>query len=170
MPTADPALYASLAASDAVMGIDHAAAAAFCSWDCGQLVSEYEWEKAARGMAPDARLNSWGTGVGGCTEHPYTGCFSPTISTATGAYPAALSPFGVRELGTLREFTRTLWANYTGTLPSDPPGPTMDLHGYTRRSWDWIPATTSTLDSRTACTRSNDQDGDLSRTGFRCVY
>ena len=77
----------------------------FCTWDGGYLVSEYQWEKAARGAAPDVRRNAWGDADGSCTEHPWMGCRDWPF--AMTSFPRSVSPYGMRLISSLFEATST---------------------------------------------------------------
>ncbi len=163
----DSELYDPLEDDQWVIGIVESHMMAFCEWDGGYLVSEYQWEKAARGPAPDARLNSWGDDPGGCNEHPWMGCRDWPVAVA-GAFPGAVSPYGVRLMGSLWEGTSTWYAAGYDAIAdgaTDPTGPSTGMYR-TRRGFPWY------LDYSyfTTASASARQIGGGTLVGFRCGY
>ncbi len=138
------------------------AALAFCEWDGGRLISEYEWEKAARGSAPDRRFHSWGDlGPDDCSTRPNATCPLPV---RLAAFPAAVSPYGVRLLGSVPEHTRTWWGpDHSAVAAVDPEGPASAMYRVTRgQHWG---STSHRIES--ALRRGN---GHNSLSAVRCVY
>ncbi|MCC7542879.1 MAG: SUMF1/EgtB/PvdO family nonheme iron enzyme [Deltaproteobacteria bacterium] len=90
----------------------------FCIWDGGTVVSEAQWEKAGRGFAPDERPHSWGVDPGDEDMHPVIGARThPTPD----AFPLAVSPFGVRQMGSTSELTDSYpILDYSTISPTDP--------------------------------------------------
>jgi formylglycine-generating enzyme required for sulfatase activity len=89
---------------------------AFCLWDGGTLVTEFQWEKAARGVYPDRRLHSWGAdGPDPCRTHPAPACPDGYFPITASQFPDAVSPYGVRLMGSLLERTSTPFSTTTDT-------------------------------------------------------
>jgi hypothetical protein len=52
--------FAALTDRQAAVGVTQMQAAMFCAWDGGELITEFQWEKAARGPAPSRQEHPWG--------------------------------------------------------------------------------------------------------------
>lgn len=159
----DQELYDMLGPNDLAVYVNWSAAI-FCEWDGGRLPSEFQWEKAARGPAPDERRHAWGDEDGGCEQHPWDGCRSSVIPA--DAFPLNVSPFGVRLLGIRREPTRTGEdTNYSDIPDIDPEGFAPASEGdRVFRGYGWLPSATRPPPP-TACNR-----GSLADVALRCVY
>jgi formylglycine-generating enzyme required for sulfatase activity len=87
-------------------------AVAFCRWlgqvtgQAFRLLSEAEWEKAARGT--DGRIYPWGSQPPDDKRCNFDGNVGDT--TAVGTYPTGASPYGALDMaGNVWEWTRSLW-------------------------------------------------------------
>jgi hypothetical protein len=78
-----------------VVGVTWDMAANYCTWAQGQLPTEAQWEKAARG--PSAGVFPWGISTPSCDLLNYQGCLGHTNSVTS--YPAGRSPFGLLDMG-----------------------------------------------------------------------
>lgn len=173
--------------------LPYESAEAFCLWDGGDLPTEYQWEKAARGPAPDPRLLPY-SGASVCNDTYFCSgmlVVAPggtvlmrqgTLALLTSALPGSHSPWGVHQLGAaVHEYTRTLYksayADVAAVDPGDQPGagPRRTIRGWSGYlsvlySGIWTvsggPPGTSVV-SRTA-DRLSGAAGNL--VGFRCVY
>lgn len=149
-----------------------AAGEAFCSWDGGSLVTEFQWEKAARGPHPDRRPHSWGLEPADpCDVHAAPGCLTPQFSITAAQWPGAVSPFGVRMLGSLAERTSTPYSSANDDhdwLSDDVVDPTPTAaSARVVRGTAWCGAACSSH-PHSALMRST--TSSASRIGFRCAY
>lgn len=117
-----------------VVAVNWHQATAYCAWAGRGLISEVQWEKAARGT--DARMYPWGNAA------PDSGLlnFNANIgdTTEVGSYPGGASPYGAMDMaGNVWEWT----ADWVGTYPfgevSNPPGP-VSGEGLVLRGGSWL--------------------------------
>ncbi|MFW5920873.1 MAG: formylglycine-generating enzyme family protein, partial [Polyangiales bacterium] len=166
----DPDLYDSLEPGFYATGMTPEEAIVFCEWDGGALITEYQWEKVARGPAPDARLHPWGDDPGGCDHHPWEGCTERPF--AITAFPDAVSPYGVRQFGSSYELTQSRYTtSYRNISTTDPTG---EMHlgydpdgSFTRRGYHWYSADMTTTRESSASWRAW---YPVFIPAFRCVY
>jgi formylglycine-generating enzyme required for sulfatase activity/triacylglycerol esterase/lipase EstA (alpha/beta hydrolase family) len=118
----------------------------YCSWAGERLLSEAEWEKAARGSS-GTPLFPWGNQAANCTLAnfwPYYACVGDT--SAVGSYPSGASPYGALDMaGNVWEWVNDWYSSsYYGSSPSsNPPGPTSGTYKALRggswyNSWHYL--------------------------------
>ena len=107
------ASYANGRISHPVQGVSWFEADAYCLWMDKRLPTEFEWEKAARGLK--GNLYVWGNDF---TRE--NGNFGKSVQPFTN-YPKDLSEFGVYALnGNVSEWTSSWYLPYPGSTFKDP--------------------------------------------------
>jgi len=111
-----------------VVGVTWDMASNYCQWAQGQLPTEAQWEKAARG--PSGSAYPWGNDKPACDVLNMQGCLGHT--NGVNDYPAGKSQYGVLDLeGNVFQWINDFYGeNYYDSMPlANPTGPTSgDTH------------------------------------------
>ncbi len=156
-----------------VIYISWAQASNFCTWTGGNLPTEAQWEKAARGLTP--RAYPWGDITPTCNlanygqNPPASYCFGNTTPVTSSL---GVSPYGAMDMaGNVQEWVKDWFdPNYYNNAPVyNPPGPSQPPINPTRgvRGGSWALAWYYLL---TSYRGSSNPTLYFSTVGFRCAY
>ncbi len=116
-----------------VVGVTWDMASNYCKWIGGQLPTEAQWEKAARGS--QGNKYPWGSDAPSCTLLNFAGCFGHTMSVTS--YAAGSSPYGLLDMsGNVFQWVNDFYdQNYYDSMPaSNPTGPSSGTNRVIRGS------------------------------------
>ena len=146
-----------------VINVSWAQASAYCQWVGGELPTEAQWEKAARGE--NGNKYPWGNKKPNSNLANYDGNMGDT--TAVGSYPNGASPYGVMDMaGNVWEWVRDWYKDsYDENQTNNPIGPAKGGSrvirggGWGLTSWD----------VRSAYRYFSSPRDTRNDVGFRCV-
>ncbi|MEZ0395618.1 MAG: SUMF1/EgtB/PvdO family nonheme iron enzyme [Anaerolineales bacterium] len=96
----------------------------YCEWIGGTLLTEAQWEWAARGETGDPY--PWGDEDPSCSRLNYADCALPSFTTLVNSYPLGLSPFNAADMaGNVFEWVYDWYGEdyYANSPASNPTGP-----------------------------------------------
>jgi len=139
-------------------------AATYCEWAGARLLTEAEWEYAARG--PEGYIYPWGNEDPTCDLAQYWGCSERTAPV--GSFPDGASWCGALDMaGNVWEWVADWYdsEHYERSSSSNPTGPSSGENGVLRGgSWDHYPG-----NLRSANRYGLDPGVTNDITGFRCA-
>ena len=147
-----------------VVGVTWDMASNYCQWIQGQLPTEAQWEKAARG--PSGSDYPWGSDKPACDLLNMQGCLGHT--NGVNDYPSGASQYGLLDMeGNVFQWINDYYdANYYTSMPSaNPTGPTSGDSRVIRGS-SFESDATQTLSGIRHFGGNGYHNYDL---GFRCV-
>ncbi|NWF63303.1 MAG: SUMF1/EgtB/PvdO family nonheme iron enzyme, partial [Chloroflexi bacterium] len=151
-------------ASHPVVGVTWDQSQAYCAWIQGNLPTEAQWEKAARGA--NGNSYPWGNSEPTCDLLNFANCYGRT--TNVNAYESGASPFGLYDMaGNVFEWVLDWYdANYYAQSPADnPTGPASGQYRGVRGS----SFETADVQALSAIRRFNEPTDSGRDIGFRCA-
>lgn len=145
-----------------VVNVSWAEAQQYCQWVGGDLPTEAQWEKAARGT--DGRSYPWGNDAPNSSLANYGSNEGDTVKV--GLYPSGVSPYGAMDMiGNVYEWVRDWYGPYETNIKNNPirnePSNFKVLRGCS-----WFSVEGSLRVSNRTYLNQATRDNDV---GFRCV-
>lgn len=150
-----------------VVRVSHADAQAYCRWSGRRLLTEAEWERAARGE--EGRTYPWGDlFLCGHANFFEPGCDSYTHTAPVGSFSNGSSPDGILDMaGNVWEWVADWYQEdyYMFAPYNNPQGPGSG-EGYVMRGGSWSTSETSWF--RASFREWGNENDSYWSTGFRC--
>ena len=145
-----------------VITVDWDQAQTYCQWAGGDLPTEAQWEKAARGT--DGREFPWGNNVPNSSLANYN--MNKGDTDEVGSYPQGVSPYGALDMaGNVWEWARDWYEGYDANEINNPTGPSSGTYRVLRGGcWDYW-----TRYMRAAFRNGEYPTYSTDLVGFRCV-
>lgn len=146
-----------------VIQVDWNQAVSYCEWVRGDLPTEAQWEKAARG--PNGNKYPWGNEEPDSSYANYNDNIGDT--TEVGSYEKGASPYGAMDMaGNVMEWVSDWYDDYDANDTNNPEGPSDTKYFRVLRGGGWSNGNWSI---RTALRGVSNPSARVYYAGFRCV-
>lgn len=146
-----------------VIQVDWNQAVSYCEWVRGDLPTEAQWEKAARG--PNGNKYPWGNEEPDSSYANYNDNIGDT--TEVGRYEKGASPYGAMDMaGNVMEWVSDWYDDYDANDTNNPQGPSDTKYFRVLRGGGWSNGNWSI---RTALRGLSNPSDRVYYAGFRCV-